>query len=310
MELSLRIPIAIIVEKAEYSDVKMLRRLVTQARKNLGERAEIERVVIDRGFIDGEDLAWLDSQEIIFIVPAKADMRVHADAVAVASLKRDEQSTRIEKASRRRKLSAENPLVKVHAVGLHGLTSYDGYATQAKAGAGNSKKFKPKPIHGVVLTESGKGARKDPLVLLTNSSVHDPFYTADAYWERSTIENCLFREGKQSMFLEHPHQRNAAAMGVHVFFTTAVLALVRAFRAFQAKEEQRCEKGLPVTLERFRRQLKAETSDKAIVFAGDGKFGIFPLAEWTIVFGLRVRDAALDGIGDRTSILRKYGLSP
>jgi len=308
MEISLRIPIAVVIETAEFSDVNMTRRLVQQARENLGEHGELERLVFDRGFLDGADLAWLTEQEILFVIPAKKEMHVYADAVGLATLTPGERATRTEKASRRRRLSSENPMVEVHAVGLHGLTSYSEYGTDVKSSAANSKKFKPTPINAVVITESGKCAREEPLVLLTNSSVREPFYTLDAYWERATIENCLFREGKQSLHLEHPFQRNADAMKVHVFFTLLVLALCRAFRAFEAKDDQRQERGLPSTLEQFRRRLKAETANKIIVFAA-GKFGIFPVAEWTILCGFGVREAGLKGIGDRASILAKYGIA-
>lgn len=307
MEISLRIPIAVVIETAEFPDVNMTRRLVQQARDNLGEHGELERLVLDRGFLDGADLAWLTEQEILFVIPAKKDMHIYADAVALAALTPGERSTRTEKASRRRRLSSENPMVEVHAVGLHSLSSYGEYGTDVRASAANSKKFKPTPINAVVITESGKCARKEPLVLLTNGSVREPFYTLDAYWERATIENCLFREGKQSLHLERPFQRNADAMRVHVFFTLLVLVLCRAFRTFEMKDDERQERGLPSTLEQFRRRLKAETANKIIVFAA-GKFGIFLVAEWTILFGLNVRDARRKGIGDRASILAKYGV--
>ena len=309
MDLSLKIPLAVVVEKAEYSDVHMIRRLVLQAEENLRGYAELERLVLDRGFIDGAELFWLDEREILFVIPAKKEMNVYEDAVSLSRLGSPHRATRMEKVSRRRRHSAENPLVEVCAVGLHGLTSYGDYGSDVKPSEKNSKSFKANPIHAVVLTESGKGAREEPLVLLTNSSVRDPFYTADAYFERATIENCLFREGKQSLELEHPFSRNSDAMKIHVFFTVAVLALCRAFRAFQAREERREEKGLPSTLEQFRRRLKVETRNKVIVFA-EGKFGIFPVAEWMTLFGLRVKDAALDGVFDRASILAKYGLGP
>ena len=42
----------------------------------------------------------------------------------------------------------------------------------------------------------------------------------------------------------------------------------------------------------------------------EGKYGIFPVAEWMTLFGLHVKDAALDGIFDRAAILSKYGLGP
>ena len=59
--------------------------MVTQARANLAGAARLHKIVVDRGFLDGTDLWWLDQQGILFVVPAKTNMAVTVDARAQAA---------------------------------------------------------------------------------------------------------------------------------------------------------------------------------------------------------------------------------
>jgi hypothetical protein len=59
--------------------------LVTQARTNLGGHARLHKVVFDKGFLDGVDLWWLQQHGILFVVPAKKNKAVAADAQAQAA---------------------------------------------------------------------------------------------------------------------------------------------------------------------------------------------------------------------------------
>ncbi len=62
-----------------------LRALAVQAQAHLAGYAGLHKLVFDQGFVDGTDLWWLDQRGITFVVPAKANMAVTADARAQAA---------------------------------------------------------------------------------------------------------------------------------------------------------------------------------------------------------------------------------
>jgi hypothetical protein len=80
-----KIPLAGKVVPIHEHEVLSMRALVTQARTNLASYARLHKVVFDKGFLDGVDLWWLDQRGITFVVPAKANMAVTADAQAQAA---------------------------------------------------------------------------------------------------------------------------------------------------------------------------------------------------------------------------------
>jgi hypothetical protein len=59
--------------------------LVTQARINLVDDVRLTKVVFDKAFLAGTDLWWLDQHWVTFVVPAKDNMAVTADALAQAA---------------------------------------------------------------------------------------------------------------------------------------------------------------------------------------------------------------------------------
>jgi hypothetical protein len=79
-----RIPVAVKVAKIHQHETHFLRALVTQARANLAGAARLHKVVFDKGFLDGTDLWWLQQRGLLFVVPAKDNMAVTADARAQA----------------------------------------------------------------------------------------------------------------------------------------------------------------------------------------------------------------------------------
>jgi hypothetical protein len=80
-----KLPLAATVVPIQAHETLSLRALVTQVRINLAGDARLHTVVFDQGFWDGTDLWWLDQQGIRFVVPAKANMAVTADARAQAA---------------------------------------------------------------------------------------------------------------------------------------------------------------------------------------------------------------------------------
>ena len=85
IDAATKIPLAVKVVPIQEHAVLFLRALVTQARSNLEGYARLSKVVVDRGFLEGTDVWWLDQHGITFVVPATEDMAVTADARALAA---------------------------------------------------------------------------------------------------------------------------------------------------------------------------------------------------------------------------------
>ena len=64
-------------------DINLAREVIEQAITNLGKYAKITSIAIDRGFMDGKLLHWLDSQGITFYIPAKRNQDVYQDAMSL-----------------------------------------------------------------------------------------------------------------------------------------------------------------------------------------------------------------------------------
>jgi hypothetical protein len=62
----------------------------------------------------------------------------------------------------------------------------------------------------------------------------------------------------------------------------------------------------PVGWQRWRRHLREQTREQVMVFA-QGHDGIFHLAEYSLLVGVRLEDRP-PGVGTRQDILTKYGL--
>jgi hypothetical protein len=140
-------------------------------------------------------------------------------------------------------------------------------------------------------------------VLLTNGSVVKPLQPFDDDDDRSLIENCCIKETKQQWDLGHPPQKNERAVRVHVVFTLVMFALATAYR-LQCEREDRG--GDPVGWQRWRRQLLEQTRDRVIVFA-QGDYGIFHLAEYSLLLGVKLKDVPPD-IRSRQQVLAKFEL--
>src|SRR5690606_28591169 len=76
---------AVIVTKIDRHEALCTRRLIQQAQAYLAPgRSLVGKVLVDRGFLDGATMFWLDQQGIVFVVPAKLDMRVYTMARSYA----------------------------------------------------------------------------------------------------------------------------------------------------------------------------------------------------------------------------------
>ncbi len=305
MEALTRIPLAAKVVKIHEHEVAFTRALVTQARANLAGYAILGKVIFDKAFLDGADLWWLDQQRLGFVVPAKEDMAVTADARALAAAGEGVVGRRVRTVSHGQGQQAWTERLETEVVGIEGLTTYDQYGTEEHARRRNRKAFQGNPINAVVVRkwnnrDYGPGGKT---VFLTNEAVDKPLKPFDDYDDRSLIENCCIKEGKQAWHLKHPPQKTERAVQVHVLFTLVMFALVTAYRRLTERGAVGDE---PVGWQRWRRQLIQQNRDKVIVFA-QGWYGIFHVAEYSLLLGVRLKDVP-PGIGTRQEVLKRYGL--
>jgi hypothetical protein len=301
-----KIPLAVKVMQIQEHEALWTRALVTQARANLAGSARLHKVVFDKGFLAGTDLWWLDQQGLLFVVPAKDNMAVTADAHALAAA--GEEVTvgrRVHTVRHGQGKTAWNERLETEVVGLTGLMTYEQYGTEEHGRYHNRRDFKPNPINAVAVRK-WKGKDYGPggkTVFLTNAAVQQPLKPFDDYDDRSLIENCCIKETKQQWDLGHPPQKTARAVQVHVLFTLLMFALTTAYRL-------QCEReaigGEPVGWQRWRRQLLEQTREQVIVFA-QGSYGIFHLAEYSLLVGVKLKDVP-PGIGTRQDVLAKYRL--
>jgi hypothetical protein len=288
-------------------EVLAMRALVTQARTNLAGFARLHKLVFDRGFLDGADLWWLDQHGITFVVPAKENMAVTVDARAQAAA--GEGVTvghRVHTVRHGQGQTAWIERRETEIVGITGLTTDDQYGTPAHGRHHNRRDFEPNPIHAVVVRtwnghEYGPGGKT---VFLTKAPVDKPLQPFDDDDERSLIENCCIKEAKQQWDLGHPPQKTGRAVRVHVVFTLLMFALATAYRL---ECEREAMGGEPVGWQRWRRQLLEQSRNKVIVFA-QGWYGIFPLAEFALLVGVKLTDLP-PGIGTLQDLLAKYRLT-
>jgi hypothetical protein len=301
------IPLAAQVVPIQEHETLCLRALVTQARTNLAGHARLQKVVFDKGFLDGVDLWWLDQHEILFVVPAKANMAVTIDAQAQAAAGEGVTiGRRVHTVRHGQGRTAWTERLETEVVGITGLTTYDQYGTPAHGRHHNRRDFEPNDINAVVVRtwknrDYGLGGKA---VFLTNASVAKPLQPFDDYDDRSLIENCWIKESKQQWRLKHPPQKTARAVRVHVLFTVLMFALATAYR-LQCEQEERG--GEPVGWQRWRRQLQEQSRDLVIVFA-EGCYGIFHMAEYSLLLGVTIKDRP-PGIGSRPQVLAKYRLT-
>ena len=112
------------------------------------------------------------------------------------------------------------------------------------------------------------------------------------------------KEAKQQWDVEHPPQKTARAVRVHVMCTLLMFALATAYRL---PCEREATGGEPVGWQRWRRQLLEQNRDNVIVCA-QGSYGIFHMAEYSLLLGVQLKDVP-PGVGTLQEILARYGLA-
>ncbi len=305
--------------KIEEYEGRWLVPLLEQAQRNLGTRGHIGTIVIDRGYLDGDDLWQVHQQGVRFVVVGKAHMVVTQDAQALAKRERGQVRERLVRHGHGKTATEER--LRTELVGLEGLTTYDAYGAPEHTQFAHRRDYQGQPINAVVVRRwDNRVPATDGTVYLTNGPVCDPFVVFDTYDWRSVIENGIFKEGKYPWHLGRFPKKSEAAAVVHCHFTLLVMALCTAFRLWQAKpaaastHQVHPAASLSTALlggegtARWRLRLKEENRDKVIVFFADA-YGIFHLAELAILTGIRLHHLP-SHLRSRQTILQRYGLSP
>jgi hypothetical protein len=347
IDVETRLPLAMKVVPIQEYEGRWLLPLLQQAQANLAGHAHISKIVIDRGYLDGEDLWEVHQCGMIFVIVAKAGMVVAVDAQAIA--KTEPATTRETRVSHGHGKNATQEILRTKLVGISGLTTYDAYGEKEHTQHQNRRDYAGKPINAVVVQLwNNRAPSTDGIVYLTNGPVEDPFVIFDDYDWRSVIENGIFKEGKHPWHLGQFPQRRQAAVIVHCSFTLMIMGLCTAYRLWQAKAASDVDQAallpasppapsagqpaaptsLPVSglldgaatsslsiallagegTARWRARLKQENRDKVMVFVGE-TYGIFHLAVLCILTGIRLRELPCE-LGTREAILSRYGLSP
>jgi hypothetical protein len=299
-EVRLRLVVAAKVVPIQEHESKYTLALVRQAVRNLGQ--EVVRVLlIDRGFLDGQDLWVLKHQmDIDFVVPAKDNMRVSGDARGLCRQLDDGERIFKAECSGKKKVDGDGKVKwegQVSVVGVAELRSYDQYGDEEHVKGANRKGFVGNALNAVVVTrwqgqEYKVGAEK---VFLSSLPIEKTLEVLDLYDLRSLIENTAFRELKQGWFLESYPKKTEQAVRGHVFLTLMTFTLANAFRT---------ELGQELAQRGVRRQRAEEVQEAVIVFADDC-YAIFDIEEVFILLGVVPSELLRT---DPNKVRRKYGL--
>ena len=285
-----KLPLALRFATINVGDVILAQEVVAQAMTNLGEHSTIKSLAFDRGFIDGKFMWWLDQNGIVFQVPAKKKMDVYSDALSLVGTgaRKVQEKKRYTGRGKTRKTVIDRWEVE----GITGLTSAGFYGELGSGSHENRKDFVPNPLNAVVvLTDPFKvnNPQSDTMVILTNGDVKkNPMRTYNGYDERSEIENSMFREGKQSWFIERPAQNTESSFRAHVYLTIATIALTTAFRTWMDAEEKKEREGIETGIRKYREKIRQENGNKLIVFEDD-RYAVFDAYEVIILCGRTVR---------------------
>ena len=319
IEVQTRLPLAMKVVKIQDYEGSWLLPLLEQAQQNLGTHAHIETIVIDRGYLDGEDLWRVHQKGLRFVIVGKANMTVVQDAQGIAKGERAVVRERV--VTHGHGKNATHQRLRTEVVGVSALTSYDSYGEAEHTQYASRRDYSGQPINAVVVRRwENRVPKGGGTVYLTNGEVSDPFRIFDTYDWRSVIENGIFKEGKHPWHLLRFPKRTEAAVVVHCFFTLLVMGLCTAFRLWQAQvatTPTSSTEGVPSPSSallagegtaRWRQRLREANRDKIIVFIGQA-YGIFHLAEFAILTHLPLRRLP-SPLGSPQAILQRYGISP
>ena len=275
--------------------------------------------MIDRGYLDGEDLWRVHQLGVIFVIVGKANMAVTQDAHGLAKGERVRVRERVVHHGHGKTATEER--LRTELVGLEALTSYDSYGEASQTQHAHRRDYPGQPINAVVVRRwDNRVPKTGGTVYLTNGSVSDPFIVFDTYDWRSVIENGIFKEGKHPWHLLRFPKRSKAAVVVHCHFTLLIMGLCTAFRLWQRQSataptsHTEVRPSLSTALlggegtARWRQRFHEENRDRIIIFLGQA-YGIFHLAEFAILTHVPLRRLP-PPLGSPQAVLQRFRISP
>jgi len=141
----LGLPLAVAFGTAELDERPFVRGLLEDAREVLAGRAALDTIVLDRGFLDGPGLWELSASGLRFVIPARHDLRVHAEAIAATRGETPGIETFAKSRTRtvKKRVEGQKGLVKVErtleVVGVEGLRTLETYAPEDQVGDSGHK---------------------------------------------------------------------------------------------------------------------------------------------------------------------------
>ena len=190
MDVETRLPLAMKLVPIQEYEGRWLVPLLEQAQRNLGTHAHIGTIVIDRGYLDGEDVWHVHQMGVFFVIVGKANMAVVQDAHGLAKGERAQVRERVVRHGHGKKGSEER--LRTEVVGLEALTSYDSYGEAEETQHAQRRDYEGQPINAVVVRRwDNRVPKTGGTVYLTDAPVSDPFTIFDTYdWlQRLQAEN-------------------------------------------------------------------------------------------------------------------------
>jgi hypothetical protein len=318
MEVQTGLPLAMMIASIETAEVAPVKDLVQQAQTNLSGHAEIDSMAVDRGFLDGDLLWWLEQeQSIAWVCPSKENMAVTEEArervsKALAALRKaGEPELETAQRAARSGLSYEgarffaqapeaghDPLVVAQVDDLR-CTEFYGPGGSGSSRV-HSKKFVPTPLHATVVLswpDRSKHERDDaqehdesskgPLVLIS-ARPQAGLFRFERYDERSLIENWVNRDGKQYFGLGATLARNEQAMWSATVFSAVALALYRALTIERERAMDALDRRSEVLgVLRYRRQCEMKNRGQIIIVVDD-LYAVMPMYDFAAMSGFNV----------------------
>lgn len=312
------LPLGLAVDGAHADERPFVNGLLDQAEAVLDGRAQIDGLLIDRGYLSGPGLWEIRERGLVFVIPAKRNEQVYSEARSTASMAHPglmvHRQSRTETVPVRPKKGGPATMRRrvTEVVGVEGCQTFETYAPAEKVRDGQhkdkfKKSFEPNPINAVVLTRQD-GRDPPDLVLLTNGPVTEPLAVLDAYDQRSRIENQGNRTLKQDWCLERPPQRSRKGVEIHSRFVLLAFALTQGYRLWEEAQVKAEDAGQSSTLGQYVRRLERANRDRVIVFVEE-HYGLFYTSELAFLLGRRVKEPNPRGAQSLEELLARLGIT-
>jgi hypothetical protein len=313
------IPIAMYVDRINVDDRVWMWALVVQGKANLGE-GRLVSVSFDRGFWDGQELYQV-AKEAPFFIPGKSDLGITKEArrMAIAAYERYQKglpakdvivATRAITVVTGKGKNRREEQKELIVIGIQDLDC-DTYAEEPPESRVNSKSFVANKLNAAVVMEDP--SYPDPpkedkyLTILTCAPMAtstEVLFAYDRFDDRSVIENSGNKEAKQAWKLEAPLEKSEAAVYLQAFMVFTLMALMAAFRAQQAAEEEADAQGKESGMERYRREVERANRDKVLVRDGEC-YAVLWAWELAVLGGMQLRWHDTESV---ETILARYGV--